>query len=102
MFRAVFEELGVDEILGNLRKVQKEALEAATSAQSGDFSPAKTFVWKHKGIAAAVLLPLAIVLRFPQIIGITLRVLGLVAASMLQSPALRELVSRWVWLQPDA
>lgn len=99
VFRAVFEELGVDEVLERLRTVQQEGVVAASAAQAGNFVPAKTFVWKHKGVAAAVLLPLAILFRFPQIISISFRVLALVAASLLQSPALREMVSRWVWLQ---
>ena len=99
VFRSVFEELGVDEVLERLRQVQQEGVVAANAAQAGDFTPAKTFVWKHKGVAAAVLLPLAILFRFPQIISISFRVLGLVAASLLQSPALREMMSRWVWLQ---
>ena len=102
VFRAVFEELGVDEILQRLRNVQQEGVVAANAAQAGNFAPAKVFVWKHKGLAAAVLLPLAILFRFPQIISISLRVLGLAAASLLQSPALREMVSRWVWLQSGA
>ncbi|CAK9089431.1 unnamed protein product [Durusdinium trenchii] len=99
VFRMVFEELGVDEIFERLKKVQQEASAAASAVQVGNFSPAKEFVWKHKAVAGAVLLPLAVILRFPQIIGISLRVLGLAAASLLQSPALREMVSRWVWLQ---
>ena len=99
VFRAVFEELGVDEILERLRTVQQEGVVAANAAQAGNFTPAKQFVWKHKGVAAAVLLPLAILFRFPQIIRISFRILGLAAASLLQSPALREMVSRWVWLQ---
>ncbi len=99
VFRSVFEELGVDEVLERLRQVQQEGVVAANAAQAGNFTPAKTFVWKHKGVAAAVLLPLAILFRFPQIISISFRVLGLVAASLLQSPALREMMSRWVWLQ---
>ena len=99
VFRSVFEELGVDEVLERLRQVQQEGVVAANAAQAGNFTPAKTFVWKHTGVAAAVLLPLAILFRFPQIISISFRVLGLVAASLLQSPALREMMSRWVWLQ---
>ena len=82
-----------------VRLVQKEAVEAGTAAQAGDFSAAKTFVWKHKGLAAAVLLPLGVILRFPGLIGMALRVLGLVAAATLQNPAMREMFARWTWLQ---
>ena len=95
-------ELGSERLLGRVRTVQKEALDAGTAAQAGDFSPAKAFVWKHKGLAAAVLLPLGVILRFPGLIGIALRVLGLVAAATLQNPVMREMFARWTWLQPGA
>ena len=93
------EELGSERLMERVRLVQKEAVEAGTAAQAGDFSPAKTFVWKHKGLAAAVLLPLGVILRFPGLIGMALRVLGLVAAATLQNPAMREMFARWTWLQ---
>ena len=102
VFRQVLEELGVDEALQRLKAVQKEAAVANQAALQGDFAPAKAFVWKHKGVAATVMLPLAVLLRFPHIIGIALRFLGVVAASMLQSPAVREMLSRWAWFQPLA
>ncbi|CAE7569220.1 unnamed protein product [Symbiodinium natans] len=99
LFRAVLEELGSERLMERVRIVQKEAVEAGTAAQAGDFSPAKAFVWKHKSLAAAVLLPLGVILRFPGLIGMALRMLGLVAAATLQNPAMREMFARWTWLQ---
>ena len=94
-------ELGSERLMERVRIVQKEAVEAGTAAQAGDFSPAKAFVWKHKSLAAAVLLPLGVILRFPGLIGMALRMLGLVAAATLQNPAMREMFARWTWLQWD-
>ena len=85
--------------MARVRAVQKEAGDASVAAQAGDFAPAKTFIWKHKGLAASVLLPLGIILRFPGLIGMALRVLGLVAAATLQNPAMREMFARWTWIQ---
>eukprot|EP00439_Symbiodinium_sp_Y106_P087200 s17_g41.t2 len=75
LFRAVLEELGSERLMARVRAVQKEAGDASVAAQAGDFAPAKTFIWKHKGLAASVLLPLGIILRFPGLIGMALRVL---------------------------
>ncbi|CAE7687665.1 Dnaja3 [Symbiodinium necroappetens] len=106
LFRAVLEalagrgkELGSERLMERVRTVQKEVGDASVAAQAGDFAPAKAFIWKHKGLAASVLLPLGIVLRFPGLIGMALRVLGLVAAATLQNPAMREMFARWTWLQ---
>jgi len=99
LFRAVLEELGSERLMARVRAVQKEAGDASVAAQAGDFAPAKTFIWKHKGLAASVLLPLGIILRFPGLIGMALRVLGLVAAATLQNPAMREMFARWTWIQ---
>ncbi|CAJ1446987.1 unnamed protein product [Effrenium voratum] len=99
IFRHVYEELRVEQILQRLRGVQQEASKAAVAAQGGDFSLGKAFVWKHKGLAAAVLLPLGLMLRFPQVVGMALRVLGVVAGTLLQSRVMRELIREWVWVQ---
>ncbi|CAE8649372.1 unnamed protein product, partial [Polarella glacialis] len=99
LFRTVFEEMGGEQILSRLRSVQKEASEAARHAQDGNLAPAKDFAWRHKGLAAAVLLPLATLLRFPHIVGLALRGMTLFAAMVLQNPSLRELVGRFAWMQ---
>lgn len=99
LFRAVLEEMGSEQVLEYFQQVQREASQAAQSAQAGDLQPAKTFAWRHKGLAASVMLPMVILLRFPALVGVAMRLFAGAAALVLQSPSARQTVGRLIWIQ---
>lgn len=99
LFRAVLEELGAEQAAEYLGKVRTEAAAAAEKAQAGDLGPAKEFAWRHKGLAAAVVLPAVVLLRFPGMVQVALRGLGVAVLGLLNSPVARETLGRWAWYQ---
>lgn len=99
LFRAVLEEMGSEQVVEYFQQIQQEASQAAQSAQAGDLQPAKAFAWRHKGLAASVMLPMVILLRFPALVSVAMRLFVAAAAVVLQSPTVREALGRYAWYQ---
>lgn len=101
LFRAVLEELGVEDLREYLAQVQKEAAHAAEKAQAGDLQPAKDFAWAHKGLAACVVLPAVLFLRFPALVFAAFRLVGavavLVGSTLLRDPRLARAAGQMAW-----
>jgi DnaJ-class molecular chaperone len=99
LFRAVLEELGFEDIMQYWRNLQAEAGRAAEKAQSGDLQPARDFAWKNKSLFVGVVLPAAVLLRFPFLVGMALRGSMAIATLVLTNHQARQLLGRWAWFR---
>merc|ERR1719379_2012522 len=68
VFRQVWEELGMKEAEAYVKLVQDEAGHALSQAGKGDYSQAWAFVRRRRMLLIGILLPLAVVLRWPALI----------------------------------
>mmetsp|Transcript_7768 Transcript_7768/g.28423 ORF Transcript_7768/g.28423 Transcript_7768/m.28423 type:complete len:311 (-) Transcript_7768:73-1005(-) len=101
LFRAVLEELGVEDLKNYFAGVGRDAALASSAAQAGDFQPAKDFAWKHKGLFASIALPTVLLLRFPALIMASFRIVASIAAlfgsALLRDPRLQQMVGRYFY-----
>jgi len=97
MFRQVFNDFGLQEFQAQFSIMQDDFGVAFSAAQRGDYAPAYDVVTRYRGVILGVVLPLAIVLRFPGLIVGALRGLAIGGLFLLRVPAIRNLVLRWVW-----
>eukprot|EP00968_Pinguiococcus_pyrenoidosus_P003865 scaffold259_cov252-Pinguiococcus_pyrenoidosus.AAC.3 len=68
MFRQVFNDFGLQEFQAQFSIMQDDFGVAFSAAQRGDYAPAYDVVTRYRGVILGVVLPLAIVLRFPGLI----------------------------------
>ena len=97
MFRQVYNDFGVDEYREYARVMQKDLEVSLSAAWRGDYSPAWDFVGRYRSVIVGVLLPLALVLRFPGLIVGALRMGALVGAYMMRDRYVRQVVLNWLW-----
>ena len=73
VFRQMFEDLGVQDVINRIEKGKSEILDAANAAAKGDWSLAKTFASNHKVLMFGVMVPLILAVRFPGLIAAFVR-----------------------------
>lgn len=92
LFRSVLEEMGLEDFRVYLQTVKQDAEAAGAAARRGEFRPAGDFVVAHKALSACVILPLAVVLRYPGAVAVALRVVAalptLLLAALAREPRL--------------
>lgn len=99
LFRAVLEELGAEDAMRYLTTLQHEASHAVAQVKQGDLQPAREFAWKNKSLFVGVIVPAAVLLRSPWLVGVALRGVIGVAALLASNRQALELIGRYTWLR---
>mmetsp|Transcript_43751 Transcript_43751/g.79878 ORF Transcript_43751/g.79878 Transcript_43751/m.79878 type:complete len:297 (+) Transcript_43751:39-929(+) len=99
LFKSILQELGVEQVLDYLKKVANDASAAADAAGNGDMIPARAFIWNHKALFATIVLPAAVLLRFPAVVGMVMRGVMAIALVFLRDPRLAAAFGNIFWLQ---
>jgi len=74
VFKQIFEDLGVQDLLDRLEYTKLDAIAAIDAAGTrGDWKPAKTFASNNKILIVGILAPFVAFVRFPWMLGILLR-----------------------------
>lgn len=73
LFRAVLEELGVEDAMRYLTNLQRDASHAIDQVKNGDLQPAREFAWNNKSLFVGVVVPAAILLRSPGLVAMAFR-----------------------------
>merc|ERR1712139_273647 len=97
IFRAVWNDLGMKEAENYVKVVVDEANFAAQQAKKGDWSEGKAFLQRRRNLLLGILLPLALVLRFPGLVFGALRVLAGGALFALRDPRLQRIIGSILW-----
>ncbi|KNC75876.1 hypothetical protein SARC_11607 [Sphaeroforma arctica JP610] len=102
IFKSVWKDLGFSEIKDYLAKVREEGEDALVSIRENkDFGPAWQFTKEYKALITGIVLPLALTLRFPALVGLAMRNLFLVPVVIMRAlpPELRWRLMHDMWFR---